>query len=186
MLHDAQMDLVSSIPFLAWNVYAVEGEKAAELPAEARKENQERAGDAACSPGISVHTRTRIYWNPLLWISISGVISWHRAGPAGVDHPNTVLFAGILVFQEHFQSHFLVEDLWILVFPKCSPGLTSVGNRWLLTQRWALKKPTKNNKKRERSKSGLCTLVLILPNHSENKRNTWGPKIVGKRIKGLD
>lgn len=82
------------------------------LPAEARKEHQERAGDSACSPGISDNTKTRIYLNSFLWILISGVLFQHRAGPADVDHSNTVLFEGVLVFQGHFQSHFLVGDLW--------------------------------------------------------------------------
>lgn len=89
----------------------MEGEKAAELPEETRMENQESSGDGARSPGISVNTRTRSYLNPFLWIFISGVLFQHGAGAAGVDHPNSVLFAAVLVFQGHFQSHFLMEDL---------------------------------------------------------------------------
>lgn len=81
------------------------------LPAEARKENQERAGDGSCSPGISVRTRTRIYFFQFLPLDFD-LWSYFPAGPAGVDHPNTGLLAGVLVFQRLFQSHIMVEDLW--------------------------------------------------------------------------
>lgn len=98
------------------------------LPAEARRENQERAGDGACSPGISLNARTRIYLNSRLGILTYGFIFQHRAGLAGVDHPNTILLAGGFseTFSETFSTHILVEDLWC--FPKFSLGSTSGGN----------------------------------------------------------
>lgn len=178
--HDAQMGLVSSISFPPWNVYSVEGEKAAELPAETRKENQESSGDGACSPGISVNTRTRSYRNPFLWIFISGVLFQHGVGAAGVDHPNSVLFAAVLVFQGHFQSHFLMEDLWC--FPWIQP---QVDCRWksLIAHTEDWRQHQKNQWKPIKKKRDLSLpyILCCLFCHTENERNSWGLKLVGKR-----
>lgn len=116
---------------------------------------------------ISANTRTRICLNSFHRILIYGVIFQHRAGPAGVDHPSTVLLAGVLVFQSCFQSHTMVEGLWC--FPLIQPW---VDFRWksltACTEDWVQQQKTQPKPKKKKKHLSLpsCPVVLIFPNHT--------------------